>query len=134
MDTSEHGHITPLELLAESKLHQQKWDTKEEQSNAVREEEEGSAIFVGQIWEPPEISKTDGGTNGSKNERWPVQPSLSLDLACFLFFIFPAVQEALFTTHNILKLITFYWLTLYKVEKIQILRFFYLFHTSIYFI
>lgn len=74
--------LTGSEELSNSHLEIHKGDSLEHQTDHVRDQEGTSTVFVAQVWEPPDISKTNGQANTSQQIFDLIAPRASL---VFLF-------------------------------------------------
>jgi hypothetical protein len=77
VDTTEHTDVTTLELLTHRQLEEHHRDTNEEEAEQVGDEEDSTTILVGEVRESPEVTKTNGRSDSSENERVVGGPSLS---------------------------------------------------------
>ena len=78
MDATEHADVAALELLAQGELEQEHGDAEEEEGDQVGNEEESTAPLVAEVGEAPEVTESDGGTDGSQHEGGVGCPTLSV--------------------------------------------------------
>lgn len=84
VDTTEHTDVTTLEFLTHRQLKEHHRDTNKEKAEQVGDEENSTTILVREVRESPEVTKTNGRSNSSENERAVARPSLSFSSE-FLF-------------------------------------------------
>jgi len=77
VDTTEHTDVTTLELLTHRQLEEHHRDTDKEKAEQVGDEEDSTTILVREVRESPEVTKTNGRSDSSENERVVRGPSLS---------------------------------------------------------
>ena len=84
VDSTEHTNITTLELLTERELEHEHGDTEEEEADQVGDEEKSTTPLEAEVRETPEVTKTNGGSNGGQDEGVLIDPSLSRLIAVLL--------------------------------------------------
>jgi hypothetical protein len=58
-----HNDVTLLHDLTKSELKAEHWNTQEGKAEQVRDEEGGTTVLEAEIWESPQVTKTDSATD-----------------------------------------------------------------------
>ena len=85
MDGSEHTDVTTLELLSERELEHEHWQTQEEEGQEVWHEEKTATVLVAEVWESPEVTESDSGTDSGENKGHWAGPAITITI--LLFFV-----------------------------------------------
>ena len=101
MDSTEHTNISTLELLSERELEHEHGETEEEEAAQVGHKEEGTTPLEAEVGETPEVTKTNGGTDGGEHKGVLGGPSLSLSVFHFLVFVSEGGVELVFVSEGV---------------------------------
>ena len=85
MDFLKHTDVATLELLTKGELKHHHWQSDEDQTQQVRNEEQPASILEALVREPPEVTQPDACTERSNDEceivpflAWSESPLLQL--------------------------------------------------------